>query len=185
MAKLAGAPAPNPDHFQNGKKPEAMLQAEREAELQYQAYASVHGPRDSKDNEKARKEILQNAQERVNDLATVDAQASYHDKGKDVEALYKDKKHVPELVEERREQLAKENAKADKVTDTYETLNPNYRSGLERDVPDEENPDKAASKTPTDETGELPADAVGPQPSNVNEGGQKPANRAQASKKKK
>lgn len=41
MAKLEGAAPQNPDHFRDGRKPDAMVQAEREADQQLQAYAST------------------------------------------------------------------------------------------------------------------------------------------------
>lgn len=89
MAKLEGAMTPYPDHFQDGKKPESMLLAEREAR---QKLAEV-----SPDTKEARK----GAQKQYQSLQTVDANPATTDKGKDVTANYKGDKAAWELLEEK------------------------------------------------------------------------------------
>lgn len=174
MAKLEGAMTPYPDHFQDGKKPESMLLAEREAR---QKLTEMSG--DTKEARKLQEEARKGAQEQYQNLQTVDANPATMDKGKDVTANYKGDKSAWELLEEQgdKTQEAKE-AEAPRPEEAPVNLRKKDETKEEK-VKDEENPDKAASKEPEEETKAV-ADPVGKQPSNVTPGGSKPASQTQA-----
>lgn len=174
MAKLRGAPSPNPDHFADGKKPEAMLQAEREADLQYQAYASVRGARDSKENKKQREETEKQAQLQARGLTTVDANPAYQDKGGEVTKMYKGKKEAHEVLDEQSEaaRKAREDTKV-KLPEAPKVLRESGPDTERTTESNEDNPDLSKSKKPVSGSKMKPVKPVGDQPSNVEPSGSK------------
>lgn len=177
MAKLKGALNPNPDHFQDGKKPESYLLAEREAR---QKLTEMSG--DTKEAREAAKEARKSAKVQYQQMQTVDANPAVQQKASDVTKNYKGDKAAWELLEEQGN--ATQEAKQAKPMDDDE-LPVNLREDSkkkEEKLPDEENPDLAASKEPVVDT-DSPADPVGEQPANSAEGGSRPANKAAAAKK--
>lgn len=163
MAKLKGAMNPNPDHFQDGKKPESMLQAEREADYkQTEITGSTKLARETA--QKARED----AARQHRDLETVDSNPAVQDKSADVKKMQKGDKPAWEILEDQAKKTQERLDKEPKVD------KPNTKETKTREVKDTENVDKAASKKPEDKT-KGAVDPVGRQPSNVAPGGSKPA----------
>ena len=179
MAKLRGVLSPNPDHFQDGKKPESLLLAEREAR---QKLTEMNG--DTKEAKEAAKEARKTAAAQYQSLQTVDANPNLRDKGSDLTKTYKGDKTAWEVMQEQGDEVQKaKDAEPMKEEEMPVILKKDAKTD-EKALPKEENPDLKESKKPVDNT-DLPADAVGKQPSNVAKGGSRPANAAAAAAEKK
>lgn len=165
MAKLRGAMNPNPDHFQDGKKPESMLLAEREAQ---QKLTEMNA--DTKEGQKAAQEARDEAVKQYQALQTVDANPAAQTKSAGVKKMYKGDQEAWEIIEAQGDQVQKDkDAKPPKDTEKPVNLREDDKKSQTK-TPDDENPDKAASKEPVEET-KAPADPVGKQPSNATPGG--------------
>lgn len=165
MAKLRGALSPNPDHFQDGHKPEPMLLAEREAR---QKLDELSG--DTEEAKKIQEEARESAKRQYVSLQTVDANPAVQEKSAGLKKLYKGDEEAWETIQKQGD-VAQEEQSKDPEPDVSEPVNLRKTdTAKETKLKDAENPDKAASKKPAEKTDNV-VDPVGKQPSNTSDGG--------------
>ena len=164
MAKLKGALNPNPDHFQDGRKPEPMLLAEREAR---QKLDELSGTTEAA--KKVQEQARESAKHKYVQLQTVDANPAVSDKGGDKTKLYMGKQEAWELIQEQGD-AASEAQQSEPPKEVSEPVNLRETNKKEEKLKDEENPDLAASKKPAEKTDNV-VDPVGKQPANVSDTG--------------